>query len=251
MGRWVNSLPCQKRLADRTFMPPTMQAPAQSTLLVHPIAPDSPKLRGFRQRLVDLLARKGIRDQRVLDAIQQVPRHFFIESALAEKAYEDIPLPIGHDQTISQPYTVAFMTAQLHLPAGAKVLEIGTGSGYQCAILMALGYEVYSIERHRPLTLHAKHVLDHLGMQPLLKVGDGTLGWPTYAPFDGIIVTAGGPSVPEALREQLAIGGKLVIPVGDREGQRLTIVSRTGPDAWHSHQLDGFRFVPLVGEQGW
>lgn len=212
---------------------------------------DTPKMRGYRERLTTELANKGITDSNVLKAIQTVLRHAFIESAFAEKAYQDIPLPIGQNQTISQPYTVAFMTSLLNLKRGDKVLEIGTGSGYQAAILAALGAEVYSIERHRELLLHAKIILAKLGYTIRLRVGDGTLGWGSHAPFNGIIVTAGGPSIPEALKSQLAIGGKLVVPIGDRNSQALYVITRTSEVEWSEKKYNDFRFVPLIGEQGW
>ncbi len=216
-----------------------------------PVAPDSPKLRGMRERLAVELREAGITDSHVLAAIAKVRRHAFVESAFADKAYQDIPLPIGVGQTISQPYTVAYMTALLGIQRGYKILEIGTGSGYQAAILAELCAEVYSIERQRDLVTPAKAVLQALGYTVRLKVGDGTLGWPMHAPYQGIIVTAGGPSVPEALQQQLAIGGKLVIPVGDRESQRLVCVTRTGAETFDTKTYHDFRFVPLIGQQGW
>jgi protein-L-isoaspartate(D-aspartate) O-methyltransferase len=213
---------------------------------------DTPKMRGLRQRLVTDLAAKGITDAGVLAAVGQVLRHAFVESAFAEKAYDDIPLPIGHQQTISQPYTVAFMTSLLHVRRGDRVLEIGTGSGYQAAILAQMGVQVYSIERHRALLLHAKAVLVKLGYTNVfLRVGDGTLGWPSHAPYNGIIVTAGGPSVPKALAGQLAVGGRLVVPVGNRTSQALYCVTRTSETHFDEKRYTDFRFVPLIGEQGW
>lgn len=213
---------------------------------------DSPKLMGMRQRLATELAGKGIVDQAVLDAMRKVLRHAFVDSALAEKAYEDIPVPIGNDQTISQPFTVAYMTALLQLRPGHKVLEIGTGSGYQAAVLAQMGARVYSIERHRALLLQAKKTLHALGYDSVaLKCSDGTLGWPAHAPYHSIIVTAGGPQVPEALPAQLAVGGRMVIPVGDREHQRMVLLTRTSVTDFESKEVNGFRFVPLIGEQGW
>jgi protein-L-isoaspartate(D-aspartate) O-methyltransferase len=212
---------------------------------------DTPKLRGLRERLVLDLQQKGIHDRAVLNAMQHVLRHAFVESAFVEKAYLDIPLPIGEDQTISQPFTVAFMTQMLALHAGDRVLEVGTGSGYQASILYAMGCQVYSIERHRPLLQEAKVTLRKLGYYPQLKVGDGTLGWGAHGPYRGIVVTAGGPSVPKPLLAQLAVGGRLVIPVGDREQQRLLVVRRLNPEDYETVEFADFKFVPLIGEAGW
>lgn len=216
---------------------------------------DTPKLRGLRERLVAELEGKGIRDRAVLQALGAVRRHAFVESAFAEKAYLDIPLPIGHEQTISQPFTVAFMSQLLAVHPGERVLEVGTGSGYQAAILCAMGCTVYSIERHRPLLLEAKATLHALGHRPHLKVGDGTLGWRAHAPYRGIVVTAGGPSVPPALLEQLAVNGRLVMPVGGSEQQQLLVVRRLGEgmgaDAFEQVAFADFKFVPLIGAQGW
>lgn len=209
------------------------------------------KLKGLRKRLVDLLREKGIGDQRVLDALMAVKRHAFIESAFAEKAYQDIPLPIGDGQTISQPYTVAYMTQALQLQPGHRVLEIGTGSGYQAAILAEMGAVVFSIERQEMLFKRTKQLLAELGYEAHLKLGDGTRGWAKYAPYDGIIVTAGGPSVPPSLQKQLAVGGRMLIPVGDRESQKLLEVTRTSERHYTTHEHADFRFVPLIGEEGW
>lgn len=214
--------------------------------------PDTPKLRGLRQRLVAELSTKGITDAQVLAAIGKVLRHAFVESVFAEKAYDDIPLPIGQQQTISQPYTVAFMTSLLRVQRGDRVLEVGTGSGYQAAILAQMGALVYSVERHRPLLLHAKSVLTRLGYTNVyLHVGDGTLGWSAHAPYNGIIVTAGGPSIPEPLMQQLAIGGRLVLPVGNRTSQALYCITRVNEKQFDEKRYTDFRFVPLIGEQGW
>lgn len=212
---------------------------------------DTPKLRGLRERLVLDLQQKGIHDRAVLDAMTHVLRHAFVESAFVEKAYLDIPLPIGEDQTISQPFTVAFMTQLLALHAGDRVLEVGTGSGYQASILCAMGCQVFSIERHRPLLQEAKVTLRKLGYYPQLKVGDGTLGWAAHGPYRGIVVTAGGPSVPKPLLSQLAVGGRLVIPVGDREQQRLLVVRCLDPENYETVEFADFKFVPLIGEAGW
>jgi protein-L-isoaspartate(D-aspartate) O-methyltransferase len=212
---------------------------------------DTPALRSRRAQLVTTLRNKGIRDERVLHAIASIPRHYFIESALAEQAYEDQALPILEGQTISQPYTVAFQTELLNVQPDDKILEIGTGSGYQCAILCALGAEVYSIERNERLYHYTQALLDDLGYHPHLFLGDGTLGLPDIAPFDGILVTAGSPNVPPTLLEQLTIGGRMVIPVGDRESQIMQKITRVSLKDYELTEHDRFRFVPLIGNQGW
>lgn len=215
------------------------------------LSEDTPKLRGLRRRLVQELRKSGIRDERVLAAMERVPRHAFVESALAERAYEDIPLPIGADQTISQPYTVAFQTALLGLQGNERVLEIGTGSGYQAAVLAELGCEVFSVERHLRLYHHAREILNALGYSAYLKHGDGSLGWPNYAPYDGILATAGSPGIPDTFTAQLKINGLLVIPVGSRESQRMKVVQRLGQDDFDVSDQGPFKFVPLLGQSGW
>lgn len=204
-----------------------------------------------RKKLAEQVQKKGIGDQRVLQAIEGIPRHIFIDSALENRAYEDGALPIGCGQTISQPFTVAVQTELLQVKDGDRILEIGTGSGYQAAILCFLGADVYSIERHEPLYLKARDTLKELGYRPQLKCGDGTLGWSAYAPYDGIVVTAGAPVVPEDLISQLSIGGKLIVPVGDQKLQTMTRITRTGEDSFEQEQLKQFKFVPLIGEKGW
>ena len=204
-----------------------------------------------RKKLVEILREKGIQDERVLMAIGKIRRHLLIDTALRPKAYNDTALPIGMGQTISQPYTVAAQTELLSIQPGDKVLEIGTGSGYQCMILCELGADVYSVERHNELYHHAKEALKREGYKANLKVGDGTLGWSTYAPYDGIVVTAGAPVVPEDLISQLNIGGRLVIPVGDNEKQKMLRIIRVSNSEFHQEELDNFKFVPLIGEKGW
>lgn len=200
-----------------------------------------------RDRLVERLRGEGgIRDERVLTAIRTVPRHLFIDEALASRAYEDTALPIGCGQTISQPWVVARMSEALiehGLPG--KVLEIGTGSGYQAAVLAALGIEVYSVERIEELLRVARRRFRHLGLNVRTRHDDGRIGWPEYAPFDGIIVTAAGPALDQALLEQLADGGTLVAPVGGPAGQRLLRLRRQG-DAFAREDLAGVVFVPLL-----
>ena len=210
-----------------------------------------------RQRadLVDELRLKGIRDERVLAAMGRVPRHLFVEPALRNRAYRDEALPIGLKQTISQPFTVAYQTMLLDVHQGDRVLEIGTGSGYQAAVLCELGARIFSIERHRPLLERTCTILDALGYRVVTRHGDGTRGWPAAAPFDGIIVTAAAVEVPEALKEQLrcpeegALGGRLVIPVGHARGQVMTLITRVGPDAFSYEETHTFRFVPLISER--
>jgi len=204
-----------------------------------------------RSQLVKKIEEKGIKDQNVLQAVNSVPRHIFVDTAFENRAYEDSALPIGNDQTISQPYTVAAQTELLEVKKGDKILEIGTGSGYQAAILLHMGAEVYSVERHEKLYLNAKEILQELGYRPHLKLGDGSLGWGAYAPYDGIVVTAGAPVVPEDLKKQLEIGGKLVVPVGDQKSQVMIRITRTGEDEYKEERLSHFKFVPLIGEKGW
>lgn len=204
-----------------------------------------------RKALVHQLEEKGIRDSAVLAAIGSIPRHIFLDTALENRAYEDRALPIGCGQTISQPYTVAAQTELLEVENGHKVLEIGTGSGYQAAILCHMGANVNSVERHEVLYHKAKEMLHDLGYRPNLKLGDGTLGWSAYAPYDGIVVTAGAPVVPNDLIKQLTIGGKLVVPVGNRKNQVMIRITRVSEDSYEEEQLQNFKFVPLIGKKGW
>ena len=212
------------------------------------------RVEDLRQRMVDSqIAARGVKDGRVLEALRRVPREAFLSKDLLEFAYADTPLPIASGQTISQPYIVALMVEMLGLPEGARVLEVGTGSGYAAAVLGEVAAEVYTIERYPDLARTASATLAHLGYHNVhVRRGDGTRGWLEAAPFDGIVVTAGGPRVPESLRRQLAIGGRLVIPVGRTpEEQTLLRVTRVGPEEWSEEDLGGVRFVPLVGEEGW
>ncbi len=205
-----------------------------------------------RNRMVkSQLISRGIKDARVLDTMRKVPRHRFVEEALVSQAYNDHPLPIGEKQTISQPYMVALMTEALELQGNEKVLEIGTGSGYQTAILAELAYKIYSIERIRSLSIKARRILDELGhFNVVLKVSDGTVGLKEEAPFDAILVTAGSPDVPQPLVDQLAMGGRLVVPVGDRYTQSLMRIVR-GKEGITKTDLGGCRFVNLLGRHGW
>ena len=214
------------------------------------------KFQRRRALLVDELREKGIEDERVLAAIGAVPRHLFVDHAFQRRAYEDEALPIGLSQTISQPFTVAYQTMLLAPQKDDRILEIGTGSGYQAAVLCEMGAQVFSIERIRPLYERGRSLLEELGYRVVCRHGDGSLGWPAFGPFDGIIVTAGASEVPSSLLEQLRIpderrpGGRLVIPIGSSKGQVMNRIVRTGPDAYDREARDGFRFVPLIGEQG-
>ncbi|HEY5746906.1 MAG TPA: protein-L-isoaspartate(D-aspartate) O-methyltransferase [Chryseolinea sp.] len=211
---------------------------------------DNYRQRGLRQKLVKKLAEKGIKDEAVLAAINRVPRHVFFENALLDHAYQDKAFPIGEGQTISQPYTVAFQTEKLDIKPGDKVLEIGTGSGYQACVLLELKAKVYTIEYNRKLYDTVREMLPSLGYKPYFFYGDGSKGLPQKAPFNKIIVTAGAPVVPTPLTEQLAEDGILVIPVGDREKQvMLRIQKKNGKLI--KEEYANFAFVPLLGEQGW
>lgn len=207
---------------------------------------DSLRHQGLRKRLVDGLRIKGIKDQKVLDAIAKVPRHLFMDSSFIQFAYKDQAFPIGAGQTISQPYTVAFQTVLLEIETNDKVLEIGTGSGYQAAILLEMGANVYTIERQQELYLKVQQLLPGLGYYPRFFYGDGYKGLPTYGPFDKIIVTAGAPVIPEDLLQQLRIGGRMVIPLGPSEKQVMTVVIRAGEDDFRKESHGTFMFVPLL-----
>ncbi len=205
-----------------------------------------------RAALVKLLEKRGIRDRRVLDAMGKVPRHLFVPEYIRHAAYEDRPLPIGFEQTISQPYIVAMMTEALELKEGARVLEIGTGSGYQAAVLAEIAAEVYTVERIPQLFSRAKRLLESLGYDNVhFKLADGTEGWPEHAPYDAIMVTAASPDVPEPLVEQLAVGGVMVIPVGGELTQRLLRIRKVSEDEVETESLGGCVFVKLKGRYGW
>jgi protein-L-isoaspartate(D-aspartate) O-methyltransferase len=198
------------------------------------------------------LQRRGIRDPRVLEAMATTPREAFVPGVPASLAYDDRALPIDAGQTISQPYMVARMTELLEVEPGDRILEVGTGSGYQAAVLARLGARVTTIERHADLADAARELLAALGIEGVdVRVGDGSRGDPDGAPWDGIVVTAGAPSIPHALREQLAVGARLVIPVGPRYQQDLIVVERRGPNDWEEWSDGAVVFVPLVGEGGW
>lgn len=205
-----------------------------------------------REELINELTKKGISDLAVIKAIGSVPREKFIPKTMEHFAYKDVALPIGYEQTISQPYTVAYMTEQLKINrSGMKILEIGTGSGYQAAVLYEMGCDVYSIERNLDLHHRTTKLFDKLGIRVHAKYGDGTIGWKDYAPYDGIIVTAGSPSIPQKLKEQLAINGKMIIPVGDRNSQKLYLLTKISETDFSTEIVPEFTFVPLIGREGW
>lgn len=204
----------------------------------------------MRKQLIKEVSAKGIKNARVLDAMASLPRHFFFDPIFVEHAYEDKAFPIGEGQTISQPYTVAFQTELLEVKSGDKILEVGTGSGYQAAILILLGAEVHTIEYNNKLFNKTKKFLPRLGFKPNFYHGDGSRGLPEQAPFDGIIVTAGAPTLPQNLIEQLKVGGRLVIPVG-RKSQVMYKFVKTAENKIVKKAFKNFSFVPLLGEKGW
>ena len=200
--------------------------------------------------MITLLRDRLITDERILKSMATVERHLFVPEPFTNRSYEDSALPIGKGQTISQPYTVAFMTQALGVRTGDRILEIGTGSGYQSSVLAVMGARVFSIERDLDLLAGARKMFDRLGYRIATKGGDGTVGWNEFAPYHGIIVTAGAPEVPRPLTAQLADGGKLVIPVGSREIQSLVVITRRGEET-ERRVIEGFKFVPLIGKMGW
>ena len=212
---------------------------------------DNYRERGARKQLVEILKKKGIEDEHVLQAIGKVPRHYFFDETFWNQAYKDIAFPIGEGQTISQPYTVAYQTELLHINKGDKVLEIGTGCGYQTCVLLEVGAKVYTIERQEKLFERTRVVLPHVGYKAHFFLGDGSKGIEKHGPYAKIIVTAGAPTVPDVLLRQLKIGGLLVIPVGDANEQKMVTVLRVGENDFEKVVLDTFRFVPLVGDKAW
>ena len=210
---------------------------------------DTSKHQGLRNQLVKLLQEKGIIDKNVLKAISTIPRHLFLNSSFEDYAYQDKAFPIGAGQTISQPYTVAFQSQLLEIKKGDKILEIGTGSGYQTAVLYMMGAKVYSVERQNELFKQTSALLPKLGIRPKhLSFGDGYKGLPNHAPFDSIIVTAGAPTIPKPLMAQLKIGGKLIIPVGD-ENQIMIKLIRKNETQFEKYELGDFKFVPLLEDK--
>jgi protein-L-isoaspartate(D-aspartate) O-methyltransferase len=209
---------------------------------------DSYKHKGLRKQLVAEIRSKGIRDENVLRAIETIPRHLFMDSSFLKFAYEDKPFPIGCGQTISQPYTVAFQTELLQVKKRDKVLEVGTGSGYQACVLLEMGASVFTIERQKLLYTRTKQFLETLGYRPKLFYGDGYKGLPAFASFNKIIVTAGAPFIPDALVEQLKVGGILVIPVGS-DIQVMTTITRESENKYTRLEHGTFRFVPLLGDK--
>lgn len=213
--------------------------------------PVEAEFRGARQRLVEALRDKGIRDLAVLRAFEMTPRHAFVPTGLRHRAYEDAPLPIGNGQTISQPWVHARYLELLHLNGKERVLEVGTGSGYQTVLLAHLVAQVFSIERIPALLQQARENIQRAGVNNVsLLLGDGTIGWREYSPYDAILVSAGAPSIPQPLLDQLAEGGRLLIPIGDREEQKLMIAERKNGQL-EMHDVAPVRFVPLLGSHGW
>lgn len=207
---------------------------------------DSYRHKGLRKKLVDKIKEKGIVDGRIIDAIAKVPRHFFMDSGFIEFAYRDQAFPIGNGQTISQPYTVAFQTELLGVKKHDKILEVGTGSGYQCAILLELGAKVYTIERQRELYLKSRALLNKIAYKPYFLYGDGYKGYPNQAPFDKIIITAGAPEIPKELLKQLVVGGRMVVPVGDSKGQVMIAIDRISENNYKESEHGYFAFVPML-----
>jgi protein-L-isoaspartate(D-aspartate) O-methyltransferase len=210
---------------------------------------DTYRHKGMRRRLVEGIREKGIKDERVLSAIENIPRHLFLDSSFTEIAYQDKPFPIGSGQTISQPYTVAFQTELLEVQKGDKILEIGTGSGYQACVLVEMGAKVFSIERHKTLFQKTKALLPQIGYNPRLFYGDGYLGLPTYAPFNKVLVTAGATEIPEDLLKQLSVGGIMVIPLGDSHTQVMTRIIKISEMDFEKKEFGNFRFVPLLSNK--
>lgn len=207
---------------------------------------DTYRHKGMRKLLVKELQEKGISNQKVLDAFMAIPRHFFLDLAFLEQAYSNQAFQIGAGQTISHPFTVAFQTSLLEIQKGDKVLEIGTGSGFQTSILCEMGAKVFSIERFKELHVKAKHIIHHFNFNPRLSFGDGYLGWPAFAPFDAILVTCGAPFVPEDLKSQLKIGGKLVIPLGEGAVQRMKRYIKISENEFEEEDYGDFSFVPML-----
>jgi protein-L-isoaspartate(D-aspartate) O-methyltransferase len=207
---------------------------------------DSFKYKGMRRQLIRELEEKGIKDQRVLDAFNVIPRHFFLDNAFAEQAYTNMPFQIGSGQTISHPYTVAFQTQLLDIQKGDKILEIGSGSGFQTCVLCEMGAKVFSIERHKPLHMKAKQIVRKLNYSARMTYGDGYKGLPTFAPFDKIIITCGAPDIPQELVNQLKVGGLMIIPVGNGDEQQMKQIIKTSEGDYDVEDLGVFSFVPML-----
>ena len=209
------------------------------------------KFKEQRRQLIESLHRRPELSTDVINAMSVLPREIFVPKAFINRAYEDSALPIDNNQTISQPYTVAYQTTLLKIKQGDKVLEIGTGSGYQASVLFLLGARVYTVERITELYEQARELFTKLDLKIKTRLGDGTIGWNEYAPYDSIIVTAAAPDVPSSLIEQLSIGGKLVIPVGDKYSQEMYCIEKISNEESNIHKSDRFKFVPLIGKEGW
>jgi protein-L-isoaspartate(D-aspartate) O-methyltransferase len=207
---------------------------------------DDYRHKGLRKKLVEEIASKGIQDKRILDAIGKIPRHLFLDSSFLEYAYQDKAFPIGAGQTISQPYTVAFQTALLDVKKGDKILEIGTGSGYQACVLMELGARVYSVERQKSLYVHTKNLLAKINYHPRLFYGDGYKGLLSFAPFDKILITAAEPEIPEALKKQLKVNGRIIIPFGEENIQEMLCVVKKENENYPVTKHGQFQFVPML-----
>tara|TARA_B110000285_G_scaffold198922_1_gene231713 strand:+ start:735 stop:1379 length:645 start_codon:yes stop_codon:yes gene_type:complete len=210
---------------------------------------DSLRYKGMREELINKLRNSGIKDEKILNAFHKVPRHFFLDTTFAEQAYTDMAFQIGAGQTISHPYTVAFQTELLELKKGEKVLEIGTGSGFQTSILAELGMKVFSVERHKELHLKAKNILQKLKYKTQLKFGDGFKGMPSYAPFDKVIITCGAPFIPKELINQLKIGGIMIIPVGEGAKQQMQKITKLSDSETKIEELGVFSFVPMLEDK--
>ncbi len=207
---------------------------------------DTYRHKGLRRKLIEELRKKGITNNEVLEAMNRIPRHIFMDSGFIEFAYKDQAFPIGASQTISQPFTVAYQTQLLNVQRHDKILEVGTGSGYQCAVLIEMGAKVYTIERYRELFLKAQTILTALKYKPDFFFGDGYEGIPAYSPYDKIIVTAGGTDIPEKLLQQLKVGGLLVMPVGASDFQKMTLVEKMSANEFRRTEHGSFNFVPLL-----
>jgi len=207
---------------------------------------ESYKIKGLRKKLVEIVKSKGISDEKILNAIMTIPRHLFMAKGFEERAYQDNAFPIAADQTISQPYTVAFQTTLLEIQKGEKVLEVGTGSGYQAAVLLELGVKLYTIERQRELFLSSQVILKQLGYNAYSYYGDGYAGLTTYAPFDKILITAGAAEIPNELLKQLKVGGIMVAPIGERKSQDMLRITKLGENKFRKENFGKFVFVPML-----